>query len=28
VASVAADDYGPPALTAGKERRQATPAAC
>ncbi len=28
VAGVAADDYGPPALTAGKERRQATPAAC
>jgi hypothetical protein len=28
VAGVAADDYGPPALTAGKERRQTTPAAC
>jgi hypothetical protein len=28
VAGVAADDYGPPALTARKERRQPTPAAC
>src|SRR5712692_7330545 len=28
VAGVAAYDYGPPALTAGKERRQTTPAAC